>query len=94
MRARKGLAGCLYAMGRYDEAISHFKEMLRLNPNDNQGNRDVLAACYLSASRNSDALDLLNKYPEDGFTVFLRKRTKRSKLRWRTILTFLNIFED
>jgi tetratricopeptide (TPR) repeat protein len=68
MRARKGLAGCLYEMGRYDEAIAHFKEMLRLNPNDNQGNRDLLAACYLAASRNSDALELLNKYPE-GITA-------------------------
>jgi tetratricopeptide (TPR) repeat protein len=68
MRARKGLAECLYEIGRYDEAISHFKEMLRLNPNDNQGNRDVLAACYLSASRNSDALELLNKHPE-GITA-------------------------
>jgi len=68
MRARKGLAECLYEMGRYDEAISHFKEMLELNPNDNQGNRNVLAACYLSASRNADVLELLNKYPE-GITA-------------------------
>jgi tetratricopeptide (TPR) repeat protein len=68
MRARKGLAECLYDMGRYDEAIPHFKEMLRLNPNDNQGNRDVLAACYLAASENLQALELLNKYPE-GITA-------------------------
>jgi tetratricopeptide (TPR) repeat protein len=64
MRARKGLAECLYDVGRYEEAIEHFKELLRLNPNDNQGNRDVLAACYLLAGRNSEALELLNKYPE------------------------------
>jgi len=68
MRARKGLAERLYDMGRYDEAIPHFTELLRLNPNDNQGNRDVLAACYLLASRNSEALELLNKYPE-GITA-------------------------
>jgi tetratricopeptide (TPR) repeat protein len=55
-------------MGRYEEAIAHFKEMLRLNPNDNQGNRNALAACYLSVSRNSDALELLDKYPE-GITA-------------------------
>jgi tetratricopeptide (TPR) repeat protein len=68
MRARKGLADCLYDVGRYEEAIEHFKELLRLNPNDNQGNRDVLAACYLLASRNSEALELLNNYPE-GITA-------------------------
>ena len=64
MRARHGLAECLQEMGRLTEAIEHFQEMLRLNPNDNQGNRDLLAACYLETGRDSDAWDLLNRYPE------------------------------
>jgi tetratricopeptide (TPR) repeat protein len=65
MRARNGLAECLLDMGRTSEAIEHFKELLRLNPNDNQGNRDVLLKCYLNAGRDSDAWDLLNQYPEE-----------------------------
>ncbi|HCG77115.1 MAG: hypothetical protein COZ37_06735 [bacterium (Candidatus Ratteibacteria) CG_4_10_14_3_um_filter_41_18] len=47
MRARAGLAQCLYEMGEYDEAIAQYREMLELNPNDNQGIRYVLA-CYLA----------------------------------------------
>ncbi len=42
MRARAGLAECLWADGKHDEAIEHYKDMLRLNPNDNQGIRDLL----------------------------------------------------
>jgi tetratricopeptide (TPR) repeat protein len=68
MRARNGLAECLREMGRTAEAIDHFQELLRLNPNDNQGNRDLLAACYLEAGRDSEAWDLLNRYPE-GITA-------------------------
>jgi tetratricopeptide (TPR) repeat protein len=68
MRARKGVAECLLEMRRYDEAIAHFRELLRLNPNDNQGNRDVLSAVYLETGRNAEALDLLNQYPE-GITA-------------------------
>jgi tetratricopeptide (TPR) repeat protein len=63
MRARNGLAECLREMGRTSEAIEHFKELLLLNPTDNQGNRDLLLACYLDVGRDSDAWDLLNQYP-------------------------------
>jgi hypothetical protein len=31
--------------GRYEEAAVEFRDMLRLNPNDNQGNRYHLARC-------------------------------------------------
>lgn len=39
--------------------------MLKLNPNDNHGYRDVLAREYLHALRAADALALLNRYPDD-----------------------------
>ena len=39
MRARAGLAATLNALGEVDAAIGHFRELLRLNPNDNQGIR-------------------------------------------------------
>src|SRR5947199_51392 len=37
MRARAGLAQALWTSGSRDEAIAHYREMLRLNPGDNQG---------------------------------------------------------
>lgn len=47
MRARQGL-GLLYQMlGRYDEAIKEFKELLLRNPNDYQGVRYLIAPAYL-----------------------------------------------
>jgi tetratricopeptide (TPR) repeat protein len=39
--------------------------MLKLNPNDNHGYRDVLVREYLHALRAADALALMNRYPDD-----------------------------
>ncbi len=44
MRARDGLAQCLWEVGQREEAVGHYWDMLRLNPNDNQGIRDILDA--------------------------------------------------
>ena len=35
MRARAGLAQCLWEAGRREEAVENYWDMLRLNPNDN-----------------------------------------------------------
>jgi len=51
MRARKGLAHSLWQLGKYDEAIGHYKEMLDLNPSDNQGIRYILASCLAEQLR-------------------------------------------
>ena len=45
MRARAGLAATLNAVGKIDAAIGHYRDMLKLNPGDNQGIRYVLASC-------------------------------------------------
>ena len=47
MRARAGLAQALWTLGSRDEAIAHYRDMLRLNPGDNQGIRYILAAALL-----------------------------------------------
>ena len=44
MRARAGLAACLWQLGEREEAVAHYRDMLRLNPNDNQGIRYTLSA--------------------------------------------------
>ena len=42
MRCMQAYADCLKHMGRFHDAISVYEEMIRLNPNDNQGVRDQL----------------------------------------------------
>ncbi len=74
MRARAGLAQCLWMLGRQQEAINHYSNMLRLNPNDNQGIRYVLAQ-YLPNAGADEALEkLLNQYPGDAAAPWLYTR--------------------
>jgi len=53
-----------------DEAIVAHEEMLKLNPNDNQGVRYGLLGCYLARKRYHNARVLLDEYDEAS-TVFL-----------------------
>lgn len=48
MRAKAGLADCLYAKKEVDKAIEIYEEILELNPNDNQGIRYLLSSLLLS----------------------------------------------
>ncbi|UCC96879.1 MAG: tetratricopeptide repeat protein [Phycisphaerales bacterium] len=65
MRARLGLAQCLEELGRLEEAAGHYRELLRLNPNDNQGVRYVLLPCLLEMQADDEASELLKRYKED-----------------------------
>jgi tetratricopeptide (TPR) repeat protein len=66
MRARQGLAQCLWQAGQRDDAIAHYHDMLRLNPNDNQGVRYALATWLLDLGRDDDLAALLKQYEDDG----------------------------
>jgi len=66
MRAREGLVNCLWEEGRREEAIDHCFEMLRLNPNDNQGVRYRLLAMLFDLARLDDVERLLEEYKDDG----------------------------
>ena len=66
MRARQGLAQCLWEAGQRDEAVSHYRDMLRLNPNDNQGVRYVLATCLIDLGLDDELAKLLKQYQDDG----------------------------
>ena len=68
MRARVGLASQLWAMGRRDEAIGHLQDMVRLNPNDNQGVRYILAEWLLAEGLFEDLDRLLKQYDESSAT--------------------------
>ncbi len=66
MRARHALAMALWRLGHRDEAVAHYQEMLRLNPNDNQGIRYLLIDALLELGREADADVLLERYEEDA----------------------------
>ncbi|HEV3205135.1 MAG TPA: hypothetical protein VGY77_12160 [Gemmataceae bacterium] len=70
MRARFGLANALWTAGRREEAVQNLQEMLRLNPNDNQGVRYTLAGFLLSMDRDEDLARLLQKYPDEGSALW------------------------
>jgi len=65
MRARVGLAQTLVELGRVSEALAHFRELLRLNPGDNQGVRDLLLGELVRARRDDEAVTLLQEYKDD-----------------------------
>ena len=68
MRARAGLAEALWAAGRRDEAVDHLRDMIRLNPGDNQGLRYLMAGWLLNLDRLDDLHALLDEYDEDSAT--------------------------
>ncbi len=47
------------------KAIPLYQELLALNPNDNQGMREMLATAYIKTNRLEDLLKLDKQYPDD-----------------------------
>ena len=69
MRAYAGVAELSWALGDRARAIEIYTDMLRLNPNDNQGVRYTLATCLLE-DRTPEAraalLELLDRFSGDA----------------------------
>jgi tetratricopeptide (TPR) repeat protein len=65
MRARAGLAQVLWRLGERRQAVEHVQDMLRLNPNDNQGLRYVLVGWLLDIGDDKALQKLLHRYQED-----------------------------
>ena len=63
MRARFGLAESLWALGQGSEAVQHLSDMLRLNPQDNQGIRYVLLNWLLETDDDAQARRLAGSIP-------------------------------
>lgn len=70
MRAKAGLADCYYATGQINEAIKHYKDLVTLNTNDNQGIRYLLSTLYLLENRLKDFERLHTVYLEDASAIF------------------------
>jgi tetratricopeptide (TPR) repeat protein len=74
MRARQGLAVCLWELGEREEAIEHYREMLDLNPGDNQGIRYELAGYLLDEELDEELGELLERYEEDASALWVYTR--------------------
>jgi tetratricopeptide (TPR) repeat protein len=58
-------------MGEKTAAISHFNDILRLNPNDNQGLRYPLLGYLLEENRDREARELMDRFPGEGSAAWL-----------------------
>lgn len=74
MRALHGLAISLWSAGKKTEAVDQAREMLRLNPNDNQGVRYGLLAWLLEMGRVDETQALLDVYDDEASAVFAWSR--------------------
>jgi len=66
LRAMAELADCQQRLGQTDEAIDTHREILRLNPDDNQGIRYMLLSLLLHAGRDRDAAELVDEYEDQS----------------------------
>jgi tetratricopeptide (TPR) repeat protein len=66
MRCMKGYAECLFMLGKEKESLDVFFEMLELNPNDNQGVRDLAGLFSLAAEEFSRYEKLYQLYKSDA----------------------------
>ena len=83
MRARLGLAQTLEELERRDEAIPHYRELLRLNSGDNQGVRHTLLAALMLAGRDDETPTLLAQFGDADRALALRPRPGRLPPRGR-----------
>lgn len=74
MRALLDLAQLLWELDRKREAIGHLQEMLRLNPNDNQGVRYLLSTWLIFVGNDATLQTLFGRYPGDDSAWWLYNR--------------------
>lgn len=75
MRARAGLMMSLWLAGEYDAAIDHAKEILNLNPDDNQGIRYRLISYHATLERYDELERFMKgRYRNDFMAEWLYTR--------------------
>ena len=70
MRAKAGLAECLFAKNRINAAIDIYLQMLELNPNDNQGVRYLLSTVLLGKKDLSDYESFIKTHPDEDCALW------------------------
>lgn len=97
MRARHGLGLSYWQQGKFEDAIGEFKELLKRNPNDNQGVRFLLGGAYhikgdlraaLSYYRSAEETMLGDRDPTVEFNLGLllaqMHRYEPALFQWRS----------
>ena len=82
LRSLAGGAIALKGMGKRKEAIFQAKKLMRLNPNDNQGIRQLLCTWFLEAGDTEGCTNLLRKYETRGDTSLAYTDVLLQFLRW------------
>ncbi|MCY3593545.1 MAG: hypothetical protein OXH32_18110 [Acidobacteria bacterium] len=72
---RAGFGECLWDLGEREAAIGHYRELLRLNPNDNQGLRWTLAGWLLKVEDHAAVEKLLADHEGDISATWPYTRT-------------------
>jgi tetratricopeptide (TPR) repeat protein len=71
MRARAALAATLWRLGHREEAIDHHRELLALNPRDNQGLRFRQANWLLELGEHDELEALFAAHADEGAPGFI-----------------------
>ena len=71
MRALFGKAQCQQNLGQKEEAVESYSQLLRLNPDDNQGVRYFLLPLLIGMDRDQDASKLMKQYRGDRQATLL-----------------------
>jgi tetratricopeptide (TPR) repeat protein len=99
MRARFGLACALEALGQRAEALMHYRDLLRLNPSDNQGARYPFLNALFLEGRDEEADTLLRQFGDEpsaqwqyGYALmaFRREGNSPDARRWLRAAIRLN----
>lgn len=73
LRALAGLAHRLCRLGRYDEAVKHYRRSLWLDAEDHHGARYHLAGCLLQLGRDRELRKVIDEYgdPHEAYWLYL-----------------------
>ncbi len=70
MEAKAGIADCLLGLGKTEEAIKIYQELMRLNQADNQGIRYILSTLYLENNKLRSFKELYRKLPKGASAAY------------------------
>ena len=95
MRALHGLGLTVWKQGRLEEAIGIFKQMLKLNPNDNQGVRYLMGPLYHQMGHLEEATKWYERNGDDphnlhNYGLALIQRNKLEKAAKILIFAIFN----